>query len=232
MKEGIGNIDFKTRFSFKGSESDFQKVLLKAKQLSKNIIFGEITAKMGILVTDGKFTGTITEFEKVANGLFALFKEGLMIDTVPVPDSAAIKVTHELLPKGVIIVIGKQKLAEGGVIVDYLDGRKRRIGCLAIGSWPTPERELTPLIDTVPLPERIAENINEYIENMSRVKLQKSICLGIRTPHIHIEDEIIFLNQDNFKKLAGQIALDFTQNLVKQVDYFDVTDSLRNLIHK
>lgn len=151
-----------------------------------------------------EFKGSLEEFEQLQSELGKLKISGLMIDTVPIPDDKS-----------------------RGMMIDTVPIPESEAGGLMIGTWPTPEKKgSTIMIDTVPLPERPrlpgipiltkllgTERINELVKNMPRFKLIKDIRGGIRTAHLHLGDEVVLLNEDRFRDLVGQIAIDLGKEL-------------------
>jgi hypothetical protein len=52
------------------------------------------------------------------------------------------------------------------------------------------------------------EIVNPIIEGMTRVQVNPltDIAGGIRTPHLHLNEEVVLLNRERFKMFAGEIA--------------------------
>lgn len=153
-----------------------------------------------------EFEGPIEEFEKVMAGLGRLQAQGLMIDTVPLPEHPA-----------------------RGMMIDTVPLPELEVGGLMIGTWPTPEHPAGGLmIDTVPLPERplpgiiavtgllSTELLGKIAEGMPRVKINKGIHGGIRNPHLHVANEVVLLDRARFKQLVGQVAEQLAKDLRKE----------------
>ena len=89
------------------------------------------------------------------------------------------------------------------------------------GCWPIPIGEI--------LSDRILENI---IEDMPRInaKIIQGIPGGIRDPHLHLRDEVVLLDKNKFKELAGQVAQELTERLADKAGYTETVGAIRNLV--
>ncbi len=154
-----------------------------------------------------EFEGTLEEFGKVMADLGRLCACGLKIDTVPLPEDKA----------------------KGSMMIDTVPLSELKVEGLMIGTWPTPERKTIGLIiDTIPLPEKSPcgfipvtkilskELIDKIAKEMPRTKIIKNIDGGIRTPHLHIENELVLLDRARFKELVGQVAMELAKDLLKE----------------
>jgi hypothetical protein len=78
----------------------------------------------------------------------------------------------------------------------------------------------------------VAEVIETITKGMPRFKLVKSIKGGIRNPHLHIGDEVVLLGREQFRKLAGQVALKLAGDLATVADHAETVSAIRNLAQK
>jgi len=87
------------------------------------------------------------------------------------------------------------------------------------GCWPIAPEEL--------LSRKILDKI---IEGMPRIKIIRGIDGGIRNPHLHIGDEVVLINRERFKELAGQVAMELAERLAERADYVETVGAIRNLM--
>lgn len=160
----------------------------EAKEVSSKGV--EITYRARV-----EFEGPIEEFEEVMAGLGRLQAQGLMIDTVPLPEHPA-----------------------RGMMIDTVPLPEDEVCGLMIGTWPTPEHPAGGLmIATVPLPESArARLLDKVAEGMPRVRINKDINGGIRNPHFHVANQVVLLDQARFKQLVGQVAEELAKDLLKE----------------
>jgi len=177
---------------------------------------GEVIYRAGI-----RFEGTIEEFEEVMAGLGRLQAQGLMIGTVPLPDHPAGGVMIDTVPL--------PEHPARGMMIDTVPLPELELGGLMIGTWPTPEHPAGGLmIDTVPLPEgplpgitpvtRLfsTELLEKLAEGMPRMRINKGIDGGIRNPHFHMANEVVFLDRTRFKQFVGNVAEELAKDLRKE----------------
>lgn len=128
---------------------------------------------------------------------------------------------------------------------------------LKIGSWPTPDHpagtlmiETVPLpenprrgvmIDTVPLPEQPPPGIfpfarllprtvlDRMTEGRPRFKLIEDINGGIRNCHIHIGDEVVLLNPEDFRELVVNAAKEVSGKLADEMGFTPTVRALERL---
>ncbi len=77
-----------------------------------------------------------------------------------------------------------------------------------------------------------AKIVKEIITDQPRFKATfiKDIRGGIRSPHIHLGDEIVLLNRDRFKMMAGEVASKLASARAdKYSDYISVIGSVNAL---
>ena len=111
-----------------------------------------------------------------------------------------------------------------------------------IGTWPTPDHPAGSLmVGTVPLPEQPTSGIvampeyldrdllNRLIVGMPRFKLIDDICGGLRTPHLHLHDEVILLDQARFKEAVVKVVTDLTEKLAETAEYPEVVGAIGHL---
>lgn len=113
---------------------------------------------------------------------------------------------------------------------------------LMIGTWPTSEHPgKGMMIDTVPLPERHTAGIfpvpryldrdllTRLTEGMPQFKIIKDICGGIRTPHLHLQDEVVLLDQARFREVVESVATRLAGDLAEAAEYPETIGAIRNL---
>ena len=128
---------------------------------------------------------------------------------------------------------------------------------LKIGTWPTPEHpakgmmiDTVPLpehpgrglmIDTIPLPENDLAGIYPIARHLSRTmvdkltsgmpkfKLIKDINGGIRCAHLHLQDEVVLLDEAGFKEVIKFVAADLAGRLAETTDYTNTVGALSHL---
>jgi hypothetical protein len=62
-----------------------------------------------------------------------------------------------------------------------------------------------------------------------RLKIMEDFPGGIRDPHLHLKDEIVFLERARFKDLVGQVAMEVAGQGALQGEYTDVVGAIRGL---
>ncbi len=76
------------------------------------------------------------------------------------------------------------------------------------------------------------KNLNEIIAEQPRFKptFIKDIRGGIRSPHLHLGDEVVLLNRDRFKMMVGKVAAALAEARVdKYTDYINVVGRVNDL---
>jgi hypothetical protein len=86
------------------------------------------------------------------------------------------------------------------------------------GCWPIGPLEL--------LNPRVLQAI---AAEQPRLKTVEGIRGGIRDPHLHLKDEIVFLERARFKELVGQVAMEVAGQGALQGEYTDVVGAIRGL---
>lgn len=74
--------------------------------------------------------------------------------------------------------------------------------------------------------------LEKIIANQLRIKPQfiKDICGGIRSPHMHLADEVVLLDRNRFKTLVGEVASELATTRVDRLnDYIDVMGTVNML---
>ena len=61
--------------------------------------------------------------------------------------------------------------------------------------------------------------LEKITANQPRIKLRliKDIRGGIRSPHMHLADEVVLLNRNRFKTLVGEVASVLAENRVDRL---------------
>lgn len=114
---------------------------------------------------------------------------------------------------------------------------------LMIGTWPTPEHPAGGLmIDTVPLPEQPLPGIvpvarylsrdllNKLTEGMPRFKIIKDINGGIRSAHLHLQDEVVLLDRAGFKEAVTHVATELAGKLAETAEYTETIGAISHLV--
>ena len=163
--------------------------------------------------------------------------EGLMIDTVPLPEKPAkadtamigtwptpekpakadtLKIDTVPLPekpaKADTAMIGTWPTPERGLMIGTWPTPE---GGLMIGTWPTPELPEAPQ-GSFPMPVTALskKQLDKVTEGMPRAVAD--IEGGIKNAHIHVENEIVFLDKQAFKKLVGRIARKVAEDFAEE----------------
>jgi hypothetical protein len=89
------------------------------------------------------------------------------------------------------------------------------------GCWPV-------LINEV-INDSILDKITEGMPRIS-AKINQGIPGGIRDPHLHLRDEVVLLDKNRFKQLAGQVAQELTERLADKAGYTETVGAIRNLV--
>lgn len=224
-------INYKAGFRFTGQVTKLYDMLPGIFDLKRKGLMIDTTplpeGGMGFVV---EFNGSISDFEKIMPELRSLRKKGLMIDTVPLPEKGTTIYYRQFLPSGLTIIDDRQVTPAGSIVLHSTPNGTFSRGCIAIGSWPTPEKGTNyPYIDTVPLPEKTLKEIDKHIRRQPRINMIGIDC-GILNPHIHIKDEAVIFDQEEFIELVGDIASELARNLAKNKDYITTVKSLHRLL--
>ena len=120
-----------------------------------------------------------------------------------------------------------------------------------VGTWPTPEHPAKGMrIGSVPWPEVIAhfpwpwpfpgiidiprylgrDLLEKLIEGRPRFKIIKDIDGGLRTAHLHLQDEVVLLDQAGFKEAVARVATELAGNLAETAEYPETVGAIRHLI--
>jgi hypothetical protein len=93
------------------------------------------------------------------------------------------------------------------------------------GGWPFPMERL--------LDKNTLANM---ARGATRIKLAKYLCGttcgGINNPHIHVKDEVIFLDRQKFKEVSGLVAMKLAGDLASKVKHKDMVGTIRNIMPK
>jgi hypothetical protein len=69
-----------------------------------------------------------------------------------------------------------------------------------------------------------AEKLKVWTEGATRMK---GINGGMKTPHLHVGDEVVLVDKQRFKTILGEVARDiFEQRVDKEQDYFSMIEPL------
>lgn len=89
------------------------------------------------------------------------------------------------------------------------------------GCWPVSIGEV--------LNDRILEKITEGMPRIN-AKIIQGIPGGIRDPHLHLRDEVVLLDKNKFKQLAGHVAQELAERLADITGYTETVGAIRNLV--
>ncbi len=73
------------------------------------------------------------------------------------------------------------------------------------------------------------QQIAQLTEGAARMQFKaiEGIAGGIRSPHIHLEDEVVLVDKERFKTILGEVASSITQERVdSEVDYYQMVKSV------
>jgi hypothetical protein len=64
------------------------------------------------------------------------------------------------------------------------------------------------------------EHLEKITDGMPRVQIKyiRDIYGGIRTPHLHLKDEVVLLDRARFKTLVAQVAYELAARRVERID--------------
>jgi hypothetical protein len=73
----------------------------------------------------------------------------------------------------------------------------------------------------------VAKQLNESNSLRMTSRAIGDIAGGIRTPHLHVGDDIVLVDRDHFKSLLGQVARDiFEQRVTNKQDFEEIVAPL------
>ena len=75
--------------------------------------------------------------------------------------------------------------------------------------------------------------IKKTAEGMPKIKIKyiKDIYGGIRTPHLHLADEVVLLDREKFRTMVSDVARGLAEKRVESVeDYIDVMQPVGHLM--
>lgn len=150
------------------------------------------------------FNGSLKEFQDLQSSLEKLQGKGLMIGTIPIPEDSS-----------------------EGLMIDTVPLPELEAGGLMIGTWPTPERNASILeIKAIPPIDRPrlagipaivkllgTEQIKKVTTDMPRFRPIEGINGGIRTAHLHLDEEVVLLNKDLFRDIVSKVATKLGEDL-------------------
>jgi len=101
-------------------------------------------------------------------------------------------------------------------IKEWIDRPHHLAGC-----FPFPLESL--------LTERLLGRLTENVNRMA-IRFPQDIPGGIRYPHMHLQDEVVLLDRNQFKVFAGEVAKSLAELRVDEVtDYIDVMGPINSL---
>ena len=83
------------------------------------------------------------------------------------------------------------------------------------GGWPVPVERLI--------------KVEKYLQEQPRIKLIRDLAGGIRVSHIHLKDEILFVDRNIFKDIMGDVARELAEDLAEEVEYVDAINAINHL---
>jgi hypothetical protein len=143
--------------------------------MKKNLEF-----KIGIM-----FKGSQEKFAAFMENIITMRQQGIMIDTVPLPEHPASGLMIDTVP----LPERTGEYAQYG----HVHSPTHKIEGVFIGTWPTPEKAVG------------EDVITNLADGMPRVKLAEGITCGMRNSHLHLEDEIVLLDQTRFNGYVGSL---------------------------
>jgi len=127
-------------------------------------------------------------------------------------------------------IVFKGTVEEFNKLAELLDPQPVKVG---IAEWAKIKGAHLAGCNRVPV-DKIIERarLEKIIANQPRIKLRfiKDIHGGIRSPHLHLADEVVLLNRDRFKTLVGEVASVLSTTRVDRLDdYIDVMGTVNML---
>lgn len=127
-------------------------------------------------------------------------------------------------------VVFKGSVDEFNQFAELLDLQPVRVG---IAEWAKIKGPHLAGCNRVPIDKLLERaKLDKIIANQPRIKLRfiKDIRGGIRSPHMHLADEIVLLNRNRFKTLVGEVATVLSETRVDRFDdYINVMGSVNML---
>ena len=115
-------------------------------------------------------------------------------------------------------IVFKGTVDEFNQFAELLDLQPVRVG---IAEWAKIEGSHLAGCNRVPVDKLLERaKLDKIIANQPRVKLRfiKDIRGGIRSPHMHLADEVVLLNRDRFKTMVGEVASVLAETRVDRLD--------------
>jgi hypothetical protein len=95
--------------------------------------------------------------------------------------------------------------------------REWPVGHTNAGCWPVPIKDLN------------IRTLDKYIKGKARIRI-KPFPGGLRVPHFHIDDDVVFVTHEEFKEAVGEIAKELAGNLALKAEYIDTVGAIRGLV--
>jgi hypothetical protein len=127
-------------------------------------------------------------------------------------------------------LVFKGSVDEFNKLAELLDLQPVRVG---IAEWAKIERSHLAGCNRVPVDKLLERaKLDKIIVNQPRIKLKfiKDIRGGIRSPHMHLADEVVLLNRNRFKTLVKEVATVLAETRVDRLDdYINVMGTVNRL---
>lgn len=127
-------------------------------------------------------------------------------------------------------IVFKGSVDEFNQFAELLDLQPVRVG---IAEWAKIEGSHLAGCNRVPVDKLIERaKLDKIIADQPRIKLRfiKDIRGGIRSPHMHLVDEVVLLNRNRFKTLVGEVATVLAETRVDRLDdYINVMGTVNML---
>lgn len=113
-----------------------------------------------------------------------------------------------------------EKLANQlGTLDITIRGKGWHIDHTTMGCWPIAIERILPI-----------RLIRKFTIDRPKIILDIPIPGGIQPAHLHIDNEVVFLDHDQFKSFAGEVAQELAQRLAGKEDYVTTVGAIRNLV--
>jgi hypothetical protein len=127
-------------------------------------------------------------------------------------------------------IVFKGSVDEFNQFAELLDLQPVRVG---IAEWAKIEGSHLAGCNRVPVDKLIERaKLDKIIADQPRIKLRfiKDIRGGIRSPHMHLADEVVLLNRNRFKTLVREVATVLAETRVDRLDdYINVMGTVNML---
>ncbi len=121
----------------------------------------------------------------------------------------------------------KAEVAFEGTLAEFTafkEALEKQPVAISVAEWVRPGH----FAGYIPVDFRVrldSAKLKQMVEGMPRLQYAgiKEIAGGIRTPHLHLGDDVVLVDRERFKTIVGEVARDlFEQRALVDEDYYDV----------